>query len=158
MIIKKLCQRVLNGKGMPGEWKTSVVVPIFKGKGDVMDCGAYKKVKLRERAMRVERVLENRIKRLVTIDHMQFGLMSGKGTPHALFILRKMQEEFREREQKLYMCFVDLEKAIDRVLRKVMEWALRRKGLAEVLVEAMMSFHEDTRTKVGVGSGTSKEF
>ena len=41
-VMKKLCQRVLDGEGMPEEWKTSVVVPIFKGKGDVMDCGAYR--------------------------------------------------------------------------------------------------------------------
>ena len=32
-----------------------------------------------------------------------------------------LQEEFRDREQKLYMCFVDLEKALNRVPRKVME-------------------------------------
>ena len=37
--IKKLCQKVLNGKGMPEEWKISVVDLIFKGKGDVMIVG-----------------------------------------------------------------------------------------------------------------------
>ena len=26
-VLKKLCQRVLDGKGMPETWKTSVVVP-----------------------------------------------------------------------------------------------------------------------------------
>ena len=62
-VLKKLCQRVLDGKGMPEEWKTSVVVPIFKGKGDVIDCGAYREVKLLEHAMKiVERVLEKRIR------------------------------------------------------------------------------------------------
>ena len=71
----------------------------------------------------MERVLENRIRGLVTIDEIQFGFVPGKGTTHALFFLRRMQEEFRERDQKLYMCFVDLEKAFDRVPRKVMEWA-----------------------------------
>ena len=110
-VMKKLCQRVLDGKGMPEEWKTSVVVPVFKRKGDVMECGAYRGVKLQEHAMKiVERVLENRIRGLVTIDDMQFGFMAGKSTTHALFILRRMREEFREREQKLYMCFVDLKK------------------------------------------------
>ena len=158
-VIKKLCQRVLDGKGMPEEWKTSVVVPIFKGKEDVMDSGAYREVKLPEHAMKiVERVLENRIRGLVTIDDMQFGFMPGKGTTHALFILRRMQEEFRKREQKLYMCFVDLQKAFDRVPRKVMEWALRKKGLAEVLVQAVMSLYEGLTTKVRIGSGTSEEF
>ena len=89
--MKKLCQRVFDGKGMPEEWKTSVVVPIFKGKADVMDCGAYRGVKLLEHAMKiVERVLENRIRELVMIDEIQFGFMPGKGTTHALFILRRM--------------------------------------------------------------------
>ena len=158
-VIKNLCQRVFDGKGMPEEWKISVVVSIFKGNGDVMDCGAYRRVKLLEHAMKiVERVLENRIRGLVTTDDMQFGFMSGKGTTHALFLLRRMQEEFRGREKKLYMCFVDLEKTFDRVPRKVLEWALKKKGLAEVLVQAVMSLYEGSRTKVSIGSGTSKEF
>ena len=101
-VVKKLCQRVLDGKGRPEEWKISVVVPIFKEKGDVMDCGAYREVNPLEHAIKiVERVLENRIKGLVTMDDMQFGFMPGKGTTHALFILGRMQEEFREKEQKL---------------------------------------------------------
>ena len=158
-VMKKLCQRVLDGEGMPEEWKTSIVVPIFKGKRDVMDCGAYRGVKLLEDAMKiVERVLENRIRELVMKDEMQFGFMPGKSKTHGLFILRRMQEEFRGREKKLYMCFVDLEKAFDRVPRKVMEWALRKKRLAEVLVQAVMSLYEGSRTKVRVGSGTSDEF
>ena len=95
-VMKKLCQRVLDGKGMTEEWKTSVVVPIFKGKGYVMDCGAYRGVKLLEHAMKVvERVLKNRIRGLVTIDGTQFDFIPGKGMTHALFILRRMQEKFR---------------------------------------------------------------
>ena len=107
-----------SGKGMPEQLKTRVVVPISKGKGDVMDCRAYRGVKLLEHAMKiVERVLENRIRGLVTINDVQFGFMPGKGTTHALFrpILRKMQEEFCGRKKKLYMCFVNLEKAFDSV-------------------------------------------
>ena len=158
-VLKKLCQRVVDGKGMPEEWKTSAVVPIFKGKGDVMDCGAYRGVKLLEHAMKiVERELEKRIRELVMVDDMQFGFMPGKGTTDALFILRRMQEEFRRREKKLYMCFVDLEKAFDRVPRKVMKSALRKKILPEVLVKAVMSLYEGSRTKVRVGLGFSEEF
>ena len=36
--------------------------------------------------------------------------------------------------KKLYMCFVDIEKAVDRVLIKVWEWAFWMKGKSEVLV------------------------
>ena len=33
----------------------------------------------------------------------------------AVFILRRLQEEYLDKEKKLYMCFVDLEKVFDRV-------------------------------------------
>ena len=57
----ELCQRVIDGKGMPDKWQTSVLVPIFKGKGDVRNCNTYR-VKLLEHPMKiVERVLEKRI-------------------------------------------------------------------------------------------------
>ena len=42
----ELCQHVLDGRGMPDEWKTSVIVPIFKRKGNVMSWGSYRGVKL----------------------------------------------------------------------------------------------------------------
>ena len=35
-VMMELCQSVLNGRGMPDGWKTRVIVPIFKGKGNVM--------------------------------------------------------------------------------------------------------------------------
>ena len=43
---------------MPDDWKTSVLVPIFKGKGDLMNSGSYRE-KLLEHAMKIVlRVLE----------------------------------------------------------------------------------------------------
>ena len=61
VIIKKLCQKIVDGEDMPEElWKTSIVVPIFKGKRNVINCGAYRKVKLLEHATKtVERELDN---------------------------------------------------------------------------------------------------
>ena len=109
----ELCQGVLVGRGMPDEWALSVVVPIFKGKGNAMSCGASRGVKLLEHAMKIiEKVLQRRIRRMVKVDEMQFGFMPGKGTIEAVFILRRLQEEYLDKKKKLYTCFVDLEKAL----------------------------------------------
>ena len=80
----------------------------------------------------VEGVLEKRIRALVEVDNMQFGFMPGRRTTDALFIVKRMQEEYGE-DKKLYICFMDLEKAFDRFPRRVMQWALRKKGLPEIL-------------------------
>ena len=46
---------------------------------------------------------------------MQFGFMPGKEMTDALFVVGRVQEEYRERKKKLYMCFVDVGNAFDRV-------------------------------------------
>ena len=113
-VMVELCQRVLNGKGMPDESQTSVLVPIFKGKRNVKNCNTYREGKLLEHAMKiVERVLERRIRELANIDSLQYGCMPGKDTTDALFVVLRMQEKNRDKKNKLYMCFVDIEKAFD---------------------------------------------
>ena len=56
------------------------------------------------------------------------------------------------------MCFVDLEKVFDRGLRKVLEWASRKKRKPEVLVRSVMILYEATKTRVRVDSELSGEF
>ena len=158
-VMLQFCQRVLDGKGIPNEWKTSVVVPIFKGKEDVMNCGLYRGVKLLEQGMKIiERVLERIILAIVDFNEAQFGFMPGKGTIDALFLVQRLLEEHRAKGKRICMCFVDLEKAFDIVPRRVMEWAMRKKGLPEILVKAVMSLYEGAETKVGVRSGLLEEF
>ena len=158
-VMMELCQCVLDGRGMPDEWKTSVIVPIFKGKSDMMSCGSYRGVKLLEHAIKiVERVLERQIRTLVNLNEMQFGFMPGKGTVDAIFIVRRMQEKYQKKDKKLYMCFVDMEKAFDRVPRKVMKCAMKKKGLSEVIVWAVMSLYDGAKTRARVRSAYLEEF
>ena len=92
-------------------------------------------MKLLEHGTKVmERVLENRLHRIVSVDEMQFDFMSERGTICAVFILRRMLEERYAKRNMLYMCFVDLERAFDRVPRKVLEKSMRKKGMPEVCV------------------------
>ena len=42
------------------------------------------------------------------------------GNIDALFLVRRLQEEHRAKDKRMYMCFVDFEKAFDRVPRRVL--------------------------------------
>ena len=82
-----------------------------------------------EHALKVlERVIEARVRGIVKIDNMQFGFMPERGTMDAIFIVRQLQEKFLGKNKDLWMAFVDLEKAFDRVPREVVWWALRTLG------------------------------
>ena len=116
-------------------------------------------MKLLEHALKIiEKVLQRRIRALVDFYEAQFGFMPGKGTTDALFLVQRLQEEHRAKYKRMYMCFVELEKAFDRVPKRVMEWAMRKKGLPEILVKAVMSLYEGAETKVSIRSGLLEKF
>jgi len=78
---------------IPGDLKESEIVTIYKQKGDALECGNYRGIKLLEIALKVyERVIERRIRERVHIHSSQFGFMPGRGTIDPIFILRQVQE------------------------------------------------------------------
>ena len=113
-------QKVLDGSVMSAEWVLSIVAPFIKGKVDIRNCSCYGAVKLLELGMKVvELMFEKRLCGIVSVDEMQFGFMPERGTIDAVFIMRRLQEEYHAKGKKLYMCFEDLKKAFVRVPRKV---------------------------------------
>ena len=149
---------VLEGK-IPDDWKESWMVSVYKGKGDALECGSYRGIKLLDQVMKIfERIIERRVRERVNIDNMQFGFRPGKGTTDAIFIVRQLQEKFLGKKQELWMAFVDLEKAFDRVPREVVWWALRRVGVEEWLVKVIMAMYEGVTTAIKVGGSESEAF
>ncbi|KAK3529792.1 hypothetical protein QTP86_003360 [Hemibagrus guttatus] len=66
--LANLFKRVLESERMPEEWRRSVLVPIFKNKGDVQSCSNYRGIKLMSHTMKLwERVLEARLRKVVEI-------------------------------------------------------------------------------------------
>ena len=74
--------------------------------------------------------------------------MPGKGTIDALFLVRRLQEQQQAKDKKMYMCFVDLKKAFNRVPRTVMEWTIRKKDLYFIvlLVSRLISKIKNLKT------------
>jgi hypothetical protein len=122
--VTDICNAIVREGKIPTDWRKSWMVCVYKGKGDALECGSYRGIKLLDHVMKVfERVLEERLRRKVSIDDMQFGFRPGSGTTDAIFIIRQVQEKFLAKNKELWIAFVDLEKAFDRVPREVLWWA-----------------------------------
>ena len=112
--ILDLCNGIVKGGCIPEDWKSSVVLPVYKGKGDPTECRFYRGIKLLEHAMKVvERIFAHRIRQQIEVDDMQFGFVKGKITTDAIFMARQMQENFRVKGKKLHFSQVDLEKPFE---------------------------------------------
>jgi len=58
----------------------------------------------------------------------------------------------------VYIRFVDLEKAFDRVPREVIKWAIHKLGVEEWLVSAVMSVYTGAQTVLRTVYGNSNDF
>jgi len=74
----------------------------------------------------------------------------------AIFTLRQKQENFRVKQKKFYLGFV--EKAFDRVRREVIRWAMHKLEVEEWLVSAVMSMYTGAKTVVRTIYGNSSGF
>ncbi|XP_063613088.1 uncharacterized protein LOC134786444 [Penaeus indicus] len=88
---------------MPTEWDLSDLFTIYKRKGDPLDCGNFRGIKLLEHVMKIlEKVIEGSLCGLVSVNDMQFGFSPGRGTMDAAFIIKQQQEKHLEVNWDLY--------------------------------------------------------
>ena len=158
-MIRDLAAAIIRDGKVPSDWEQSFIVCLYKGKGDALERGNYRGLKLTEQVMKVpERIVDGLIRQVVSIDDSQFGFVPGRGTTDAIFVVRQLQEKYLAANKRLYMAFVDLEKAFDRVPRKVIWWALRKLGVDEWIVRLVQGMNSNARSSVCVGEGYSEEF
>ena len=102
-VMMELCQNELDVKENSSEWLTRALSRFSKEKDDVRNYKVHIGVEMLWYAMKlVKRVLEITFRELVNVDVMQFGFKPDRETTDAFFTGRKMQEEFRDKDKKLY--------------------------------------------------------
>ena len=70
-LLRQLCESVLNGDAIPSDWEQSYILNLYKGKGDALDRGCYRGLKLKDQVMKLlKRVLDSAIRNMVDIDEL----------------------------------------------------------------------------------------
>ena len=157
--LTKLYNRTMESERMPEEWRDSVLIPIFKNKGDVQSCSNYRGIKLISHTMKLwERIVEKRLRSDLKFSNQEYGFMPGKSTTDALFALRVLMEKYREGQKELHCVFVDTEKAYDKVPREEVWYCMRKSGLAEKYVRIVQYMYDDSTTAVMCAVGVTEGF
>ena len=124
-MLKETVLRVINevwkmGK-IPPDWGKTIIVPIYKGKGDTRVCDNYKGISLINHVTKLyERIIENRTRALIEdrLGEEQFGYREDRSTSDPVFIFRMVIEKCWEFNKDLHVTFIDLSKAFDSIPRK----------------------------------------
>ena len=141
-MIRDLATAIIRDGKVPTDWEQSFIVCLYKGKGDALDRGNYRGLKLTEQAMKIlERIVDGLLRQVVSIDDSQFGFVPGRGTTDAIFLVQQLQEKYLAANKRLYMAFVDLAKAFDHVPPKVIWWSLKKLGVEEWIVRLVQGMY-----------------
>ena len=134
---------------MPLKCTLITVLLIFYGNGDIRHCSCYRGIKLLEYGMQLEdNVLGKRLHKMVIVNKCNLALCL-RGTIDLAFILRR-----------LHCCIVCVLWTCRNPLTEyqMLESAMRKKGIPEVLVISVMCQYEGAKTRVRVDSELSEEF
>ena len=106
---------------MDGEWPSDsveITMITIPKKARPTKCSEYRTISLTSHASKIAmKALTRRLtsKAAQYIGKDQFGFRSGCGTREAIGVMRVMREKVIEHDQEMFVCFVDFEKAFDRV-------------------------------------------
>ena len=122
--IVELCKSMYKEGKWPSDFTQVVMVPIPK-KTKAVECEDHRTISLISHASKIMlKILTKRIEARTKdfIGRNQFGFRKGCGTRDAVGVMRMLCERSLEHGNDIYICFVDFEKAFDRVdWKKMME-------------------------------------
>ena len=143
----------------PSSLSTSVLIPVYKGKGDPSDPANFRGISVtpifsKLYACLLERRLSTALDAAGLRADSQFGFRRHRGTREAAFVLRAVIES--QRKEPLYCAFVDFQKAFDSVQRPLLWRLLRNLSVPEAFVRAVESYYSVVAFQVELPSGLGR--
>src|SRR3990170_4212832 len=113
----ELCKEMYVQGVWPEDFTKVIMIPLQK-KANAVECGDHRTISLISHASKI--LLKVRTRRIEAktrdfIGRIQFGFRRGCGTRDAIGVMRVLCERSMEFGNDVYICFVDFEKAFDRV-------------------------------------------
>jgi len=155
----ELCKEIYEKGIWPEDFCRIVMIPIPK-KSNATECSDYRTISLISHASKIMlKILAKRLesKTEALMSKTQFGFRRGCGTREAIGMLRSVCERSLEHGKDVFICFVDFEKAFDRV-----DWVKLLKILKNMGVDwkdrrLIMNLYMNQKVVVKVNQESSEE-
>ena len=106
---------------VPEDWRSAVIVPLYKDKVKMTECKNYRSISLLSVVGKIYAgTLVDRVHRVNgdLIDDGQEDFRAGRGYVDQIFTLKQIGDKAREKKSRVYVGFIDLKN--DRVNRKAL--------------------------------------
>jgi hypothetical protein len=160
--LHRLLMLVWQEEKVPAEWQKGQVVPIFKG-GDASDLGDYRGITLLSVVSKVFESIINRrlcsfLEKAGGLSDEQGGFRSGRGTMDLVWLVSEVVARRKERKEKTFACFIDVQKAYDTVWQDGMFKRLYDVGVKGKVWRLLRRWYSETESVVLVGGEETRAF
>ena len=147
----------------PATLTEAMLVPIFKGKGDVEAMDSYRGIALVTLLSKLyASLLATRLSSALEANGLrsnaQFGFRPGRGTTEAAFVLQATVDKHVGEGKRVYAAFVDFAKAFDAVPRSHLWARLSDLGVRGPFLQAVQLYYESVLFRVNTPEGLSAPF
>jgi len=133
----------------------------YPKKGNLKQCQNYRTIALVSHASKVLlRVILERIgaKTESELSDEQAGFRNGRGTRDQITNLRIIMSKAQEQQQPLFLCFVDLRKAVDSVQREMLWFNILEMGYPPHVVDLLVKLYRKQQARVKIAGVISNWF
>ena len=156
-LIRNILNNCWENEIMPDEMELAELVTLYK-KGNVEDPANYRPIALLNTIYKLyAAILQKRL--AAGLDEKlwetQYGFRKKRSTAQPLFITRRLQDLAESSGDKLFLVFLDWEKAFDKVDQEKLIEAMERVGTPEKAIRILKSFYINPRFRVKDTEGKS---
>ena len=159
----KLFNLILRSGHVPHEWSVGLIVPIYKKKGSKLDPNNYRGITLLSCLGKLFTACINvRLTKFVTersiIGEEQAAFRENYSTTDHVFFLNELINMYIHKKKHLYCCFIDYEKAFDRINRSALWNKVISSGINGKLLRVVYNMYEIAKSCVKENSMISGFF
>ena len=139
VVLTEICNQIYSTGHIPEDLRHSVFIKIPKKK-KALECGEHRTISLMSHVIKlILRIIIERNSNMFEreVSETQSGFKSKVGTREGLFNVRSIIDKMLAVDKKLYVCFIDYEKAFDRVYHKKIMEVVKKAGVAAHLFRGL---------------------
>lgn len=165
-LITKLFNNILCYSIFPTQWKEGYIVPIPK-QGDKYDPDNYRGLTLSSCLCKlfckvINRRITNHLIENNILAKNQLGFVKGKRTSDHIFTVKAIIDKYvsinrnnKNKSRKLFVCFVDISKAFDKIWRDGLFYKLLLYGIKGKMFKIISSMYENVLLRILVNKNLS---
>ena len=139
----------------PEQWTESIIIPLYK-KGNINDPKNYRGISLTDISSKIYgSIINNRLQTLVKQNNLtgeiQAGFKEGYSTVDHIFTLLSCVQKQFHKNRKLYVAFIDFEKAFDSINRNLLWPVLSKNRIEGKMYRCIRSMYDNVKAKVRCG-------